>query len=178
MVRRPCRSWGRFSRKWILIAVILLSLAGNVFPSEPVGNFQFEVDWVREHVVRVRLQALTLLDDVTLTVTTPVEFALNPLEVTAREAFRHAPADTGRLAFRTDLPQLDPATRVVFEFEWILPLDRAGVLEFIVEGRNKSGRFIRDAVGFSARESGSAGTRRLGAVEFPAAVIRPATEER
>ena len=103
--------------------------------------------------------------------------AASSLAPSAETDFRAVPAAQDRLAIRAGLQSLVPAVRSTLDFELVLPPGGNGTLEFIVEGRDRTGRKIRNAIGLAVSEEGFAGAHRLGAVEFPAAVL-PSTEKR
>ena len=74
---------------------------------------------------------------------------------------------------RTELKRLQPEAQTLLEFE----LSGDGIVEFVIEGRDTTGRAIRNAVGLVTGEPPTTGVRRLGAIEFPAAVL-PRPESR
>ena len=52
-----------------------------------------------------------------------------------------------------------------------LELAQPGTISFTVEDGSPAGRGVLDAVGITARASGPAPVRRLGAAEFPANIL-------
>lgn len=177
MIRSIRRRWG-VPRMGAF--VMLVSIASLAVATEPDGHLQLQTDWVQANadegplVVRLRIRSFVALDEATLTVSTPVDFALRPLAPSVETDFRAVPAAQDRRAIRAGLQSLDPAVLSTLDFELVLSPGGNGTLEFIVEGRDRTGRKIRNAIGFAVREEGFAGVHRLGAVEFPAAVLPPA----
>jgi len=161
-----------------LVFLISIVIASSVSATEPDGHLQLQTNWVQASanggppIVRLDIRPLVPLDEITLTVSTPLEIVLRPVTPSARADFHAAPAAPDRRAIRTGLQPLDAATPSTIDFELILSPGAAGTLEFIVEGRDSSGKTIRNAIGLAAGEP-SAGVHRLGAIEFPAAVIAP-----
>ena len=182
MFRSIRRGWGA-PRMRIFVLLVSIAIASLASATEPDGHLQLQTEWVQANadegalVVRLGIRSYVPLDDVTLTVTTPVDFDLRPLESSVEANFRDVPTTQDRHAIRTDLQRLEPAVLSILDFELILAPGDNGTLEFIVEGSDNAGRRIQNAAGVAVRESGSAGVRRLGAVEFPATVVSP-TEER
>jgi hypothetical protein len=165
------------------VLLVVVAIASPVVATEPDGHIRLRTEWVQPEaghgspVVRLSIRSLVPLDEATLTVSTPVDFALRSVAPTAEASFRAVPAAQDRLAIRRGLQRLDPAETSTLDFVLTLSPGRNGVIEFIVEGRDSSGRIIRSAIGLAAGESSSAGVQRLGAIEFPATVL-PATEKR
>lgn len=182
MFRSNRRGWSVPQVRFFVL-LVSIAIASLVSATEPDGHVQLQMEWVQANaeegplVVRLGIRSYAPLDAVTLTVTTPVDFALRPLMSSVEADFQDLPVAQDRHAIRTDLRPLDPAVLSTLDFELILSPGGNGTLEFIVEGLDKTGRRIRNAVGLAVRESGSAGVLRLGAVEFPAVVLPP-TEER
>ena len=182
MFRSIRRGWSA-PRVHIFVLLVSIAIASLASATEPDGHLRLQTEWVQADadegplVVRLGIRSYVPLDAVTLTVTTPVDFALDPLESAVETDFQDVPTTQDRNAIRTDLQRLDPAESSTLDFELILSPGGNGTLEFIVEGSDNTGRRIRNAVGLAVRESGSAGVLRLGAVEFPATVL-PDTEER
>ena len=165
----------------VLLASVAILLP--TYATEPDGHLQLHVERVHASadggppIVRLSIRSYVPLDEITLTVSTPVDFALLPLTLPDDTSFYEVRATRDRRAIRAGLPRLDPSMLSTLDFELVSLPDGNGTLEFIVEGRDESGRRIRNAVGLAVRESGPAGVRRLGAVEFPAVVL-PSTEKR
>jgi hypothetical protein len=159
-----------------------IALAILVFPvlaAEPDGHLHLSAEWVEPaqgntpSVVRLTIRSLVPVDDAILTVSAPLDIRLQP----AKREFGVADDVFGRHSIRRGLSALRPTADLTFDFILVLSPRRSDVIEFIVEGRDSSGRSIRNAIGWAAGESSKVGVERLGAVEFPAVVLRP-TEKR
>ena len=174
MSRSIHRGWTA-SRARFLVFLVSIVIASSVSATEPDGHLQLQTNWVQATanggppIVRLSIRPLVPLDEITLTVSTPLEFVLRPMAPSVETDFHAAPAAPDRRALRTPLDTAMPST---IDFELILSPGTAGTLEFIVEGLDSSGKKIRNAIGLAAGEP-SAGVHRLGAIEFPAAVIAP-----
>ncbi len=166
-----------------LVLLAMIAIASFASATEPDGHLRLRADWVRPDTgngppgVRLSIRSLVPLDAATLTVSTPVDFALRPVVPTLEASFRTVPAARGRRAIRADMQRLAPLETSTLDFVLTLSPGRNGVIEFIVEGRDPSGKTIRNAIGIAVVEPSSGGVQRLGAIEFPAAVLPP-TEKR
>ncbi|MDH3627906.1 MAG: hypothetical protein OEV00_12340 [Acidobacteriota bacterium] len=152
----------------ILLSFVPVALLHS---AEPSGHLQFDVLWVREDVVRLQIRPLVPLVDGALSVSAPTGSRLQPLGPDSAE-FRHVDPIPQRQGFKRDGIQLNPSVTTEFEFEWVLTAADRGVLEFIVEGTDGSGRRVRDAIGFAVQADDDPLTIRLGAAEYPATVLR------
>jgi hypothetical protein len=165
-----------------LVFVVLIAIASSVFATEPDGHFQLQTRWVQPNahggppIVRLSIRSLVPLDEATLTVSVPLDFVMHPVAPSAQADFDAVPAPPGRSAIRASLRRLETVAPSTFDFELSVLPGGHGILEFIVEGRDSSGRTIRNAIGLAAGDP-PAGVHRLGAIEFPAAVLPP-TEKR
>lgn len=171
------RGWAASgARVWVFL--VLFAIAFSVSATEPDGHLRLQAEWVQANtkggppIVRLRIRSLVPLNDATLTVSAPFNFVLRPATPFVEADFHTAPAAPGRRAIRTSLQRLDTSAASTVDFELSLSPGSHGILEFIVEGRDSSGRTIRDAIGLAAGES-TAGVHRLGAIEFPATVFPP-----
>jgi hypothetical protein len=175
-VIRPIRGGWSVPQLWIG-ALVLFVIALPAAATEPDGHIQLQADWVQADadagplVLRLEIRSFVPLDEATLTVSTPVAFAIDPRTDPKEWEFRPIQAEQDRRAMRSDLPRLGPTVLSTLDFEVVLSPGGHGTFEFIVEGSDRNGRRIRNAVGFAASESGLRGVRRLGAVEFPANVL-------
>ena len=179
---QPIRGWAT-PRVRVFGLLVLLAIASPVSATEPDGHVQLQTEWLQPDmgngppVVRLSIRCLVPLAEATLTVSTPLDFVARPVAPSVEADFHAAPAAPDRRAIRAGLQRLDTTVPSSLEFELILSPGRNGVVEFIVEGRDSSGRTIRNAIGVAAGESASTGVQRLGAIEFPAVVLPP-TEKR
>jgi hypothetical protein len=158
-------------------------IAWPVSATEPDGQLRLRTEWVqpdthgRPAVVRLSIDSLVPLDEATLTVSAPLDFVVQLANPSKRAEFRVVPAAQDRREIRASLQRLDTAAPSTVDFEVSLAPGGYGILEFIVEGRDSSGRTVRGAIGLAVAESPAAGVLRLGAIEFPATVLPP-TEKR
>ena len=162
--------------------MLLLALALAATPvraAEPFGHIHIQATPIEaadesagspRRLIRLDLRSLVTLEEVHLTVSAPAEFSVRAVLPEDDARFGSVPAATGRRAMRASLNRLVKAEHRRLEFEILLPPDGDGIVSFAIEGRDESGRTIRDALGLAVRE-GSTGTRRAGAVEFPATVL-------
>ncbi|NIM63308.1 MAG: hypothetical protein GTO30_17200 [Acidobacteria bacterium] len=154
-------------------------LAVPAIATEPDGHVRLVAEWVQPRtpqdspLVRLTIHPLVALDDVTLTVTAPIEFSLQPVRPQAATRFTAVPPAQDRLAIRADLSLAGPATASTFDFQSAPLTERIGIVEFIVEGRDAAGQRVVNAIGIASGKLESAGTERLGAFEFPAVVLPP-----
>ena len=182
MIQSIRRGWTA-RRAHVFGLLVLTAIAWPVSATEPDGHLRLRAEWVQPAsgrgpaIVRLSIHSLVPLDEPTLTVSTPLDFAVRPLTPSGGAEFGDGPAAPDRRAVRARLVRLDTATPSTIDFELILSPGRHGILEFIVEGRDSNGRTIRNAIGLAAGEPPSAGVHRLGAIEFPAVVLPP-TEKR
>lgn len=177
-MKRSIRRGRTAPRVRLLVLLFSIVIASPASATEPDGHLQLQTEWVQANadggppVVRLSIRSLVPLDEVTLTVSTPLDFILRPVGPSVEAEFHAVPAAQDRYAIRKGLQRLDTAAPSTLDFELILSPSATGTLEFIVEGRDSSGRRIRNAIGLAAGEQ-SAGVHRLGAIEFPAAVLPP-----
>ncbi len=182
MIRSIRRDWTT-RRARVFVLLVLIAIAWPVSATEPDGHLRLRAEWITPatgrgpSVVRLSIHSLVPLDEATLIVSAPLDFAVRPLNLSRRPEFEAGPAAPGRRAIRASLARLDTAAPSMIDFELILSPGGHGVLEFIVQGRDSNGRTIRNAIGLAAGEPPSAGVHRLGAIEFPAVVLPP-TEKR
>lgn len=154
----------------IAACVISCSLALAV---EPHAFVDLRVERVSAdsgpRLLRLSLTPSVDLADARLTVTAPDDVVVRspdgPLEA--------APRLDGRTAASLAAGDLRRGRTRTREFEIALPPDRTGVIEFVVEGTRADGTRIRESVGVALRNGEPAGRVRLGAHEFPAAVLPP-----
>lgn len=182
-VIRWIRQAGITAGAGVSVGFLLAALAGPVAASEPDGHVELRAEWVKPapgqgpSVIRLRIRSLIVLEDSRLTVSTPIDVELRPAMSPGDVGFETVPARQHRQAIRNQMQRVDRESTATFDFEVALSPGRRGVVEFIVEGRDPAGRTIRNAIGFVVSESVSVGAQRLGAIEFPAAVVS-GTEEK
>ena len=164
-------------RAMVFVVLVSIALAPPGSATEPDGHLELRTEWLQKNadrdplVVRLSIRSLVALDDATLTITTPFDLGIRPLAPIAEGEFVIVPAVQDRYAIRAGLRPLDTTVPSTVDFELILPPAGYGILEFIVEGRDSSGRIVRNAIGLAAGESPPTSVRRLGAIEFPATVL-------
>jgi len=177
VVIRSIRGGWSAPQLWFGVLVFFV-IALPAAATEPDGHIQLQADWVQADadagplVLRLKLRSYVPLDEATLTVSTPVVFAIDSLTESKEGKFRAIQAAQDRRAMRSNLERLEPGVLSTLDFEVVLSPGGHGTLEFIVEGSDRNGRRIRNALGFAASESGPRGVRRLGAVEFPATILQ------
>jgi hypothetical protein len=152
--------------------MLLATAATALLAAEPDGPIRLRAEWIEPRpldsapVLRLRVDPLVPLSDLALVVTTPLDFEVIPSASSA--TFRPILSTPGRRGLRAEV---GAAREAVLDFEVILPPGGHGVLEFVAEGPKPSGGQARGAIGVAAGESPSTGVPRLGAMEFPAAVL-------
>jgi len=183
-------SWSvREIRLLCLLSLPLLATSAlgptGALASEPFGRVQLHADWAESdkpegstpagapRELRLSLRSLVALDDAELTVSFPSALSIKTVEPSWDEKFFTVATGNGQRAIRADLVRLEAKTPLVLAFEITLPPEGGGVVSFEVTGTGSDGRRVHEAIGFAPRPSFPAGTRRLGALEFPATVLPP-----
>ncbi len=158
---------------WVLLALMAIASPGQA--TEPDGHVRLQVERLSESaaglpVVRLSLHSLAPVDQATLTVRAPLDVDARPVPAAIGAGFEELPTVSGRQAMRSALRSLGAAA-VTIDFELNLAPQSGGIVEFIVEARDANGRPIRNALGIFVGQPKTSGVRRLGAHEFPAAVL-------
>jgi len=164
--------YGSGLRVFALLGAIFVATS-PVFATEPDGYVRLEASWVEDRLLRVTVKPIVPLDEWTLTVSVPDTFDVRELAPPNHVDFRGAPARSNQRTIRAEMPRLQTAELLTLEFEVVFPPQGGGTISFIVEDTSRAGRRVREAVGITARASGPAPVRRLGAAEFPATVVPP-----
>jgi hypothetical protein len=178
-VIQSIRRGGAARQAHVFGLLVLIVIAWPVSATEPDGHLRLRTEWVQSAsgrgpaIVRLSIHSLVPLDELTLTVSTPLELAVRPLTGSGGTEFRAGPAAPDRRAIRASLARFNTATPSTLDFELILSPGAHGILEFIVEGRDSGGKTVRNAIGVAAGEPPATGVHRLGAIEFPAVILPP-----
>ena len=168
----------RIARALLGLGALLVSVPS--LPTEPSGHVLLVASWVEEEprgiaaderTLRLELHPLVSMRGAALTVSAPSAIELRPLTPPFADRFRSVPPRESESAMQVEIGRLDSALGL--EFEVVLPQDGSGIVSFVLEADGPDGRRHRDALGFAVRAPRTEAERRLGAVEFPAAVVAP-----
>lgn len=163
---------------WAVFLVALMALVGGTSTGgEPDGYLSFRYERVESEeetgaggpeVVHLDVRSRVDLTDGRLTLAIPDGIGLRILNPSWQEKLRETVADDGSRRLEADLEGFGPSAPIRLHLEFRPPSDGGGIVSFTVGGVTPDGRTIREATGMSVGHPGSRGTRRHGAVEYPA----------
>ena len=155
-----------------LAILVVLTLCSTASASEPDGRVAFRYDWPDkdangETAPRLRLTVTAFVDlvEARLDAALPKDIGLN-----VRAAGR-APARWPEKGLAVG--DLSAGQTIVIDLDVTKPAGGGGIVGFTLQATS-GGRTVREGVGVSVGEPGTAPTLRNGAVEFPAAREEPA----
>lgn len=178
----------RWARKAVAISFVvgLLTLSPDsaCLATEPSGSVVLEAAWLDEaetdrnrRLLRLTVRPLIHLEEWRLIVSAPLTFVVHGRTPTVDADFRSVAAEDNRRTISADMHRLERGESLTLEFEVVFPPAGGGTISFTIEDGSPTGRRVLEAIGITARATGPAAIRRLGAAEFPANVL-PSTQPR
>jgi len=160
----------------VLLALSVVSLP--VGATEPFGRVELVARWIdppaageQARIIRVEIRPRVTLDGVELVAAAPSGLALRVGPAPRAVEFRELTRSERGPALSAQLEQLTAGETLTVEFEVVADRAERGPLVISVTGQDGKGRPVREAIGVSIPHPNTGGTRRLGAIEFPAQVL-------
>jgi hypothetical protein len=167
-----------------VVGLLTLSPYTAVLATEPSGSVILEAAWLDEaktdqnrRLLRLTVRPMIHLEEWRLIVSAPLTFDVHGRAPTVDADFRSVAAEDNRRTISADMRSLERAESLTLEFEVVFPPKGGGTISFTIEDGSPTGRRVLEAVGITARATGPAAVRRLGAAEFSANVL-PSTQPR
>ena len=157
----------------VLFASVCLGASTLLCATEPRGFVSMVPSWQEDAavnsppVLKMVVQPDISLENAVFQVRFPDSVLVQPSGSSAGR-FHPVEAPKGYLAFAVDLGSLAASDLAAFEFTPSGYESRGVILGFILQGTTADGKGVQEAVGVPAGHPGSRGTRKFGAIEFPA----------